>query len=616
LGDEATGRDGLDRRYAAFLSYRHVAEDRGWAKWLVEALETFRTPQGLIRKGFRSRIGLLYRDEDENPVSADLGDQIEKSLFASDALILVASRSTPASRWIDREVTRFQELGRGDRILVLLTEGEPAEAYPPSLIRDPDREPIAADVRPRRDESQRLLKRRARLRLAASLLGCAFDDLYRRDARRRRRRWAGAIGLILLFALGGAGSYLWDAQTREQLRLERAATRISDAHGSDLDRHSWASNMFMALSRRGWPYARLPVSARELLGGSVRRAAVSYLRFPGEALPIVLRPWRQGAVAGLSDGSIYEVTDGPRILMGPGPCMGPAAGFMHCAITALDTSGERLVAGTNRGEVLVFDIEGRRVERRLMPSSLRIETVLALSGGRALASDASGTLFAIEGGNSRAIARGEGSVVSLLQEPGGGALVVRSNGLVQRLSHGGTLAQVARYEGPVRGAGFIQGRFYLLRIPLGQQTGGSLLEGTPENATSREDTDRVFALDVSEGVYFGHRGTWIVIGKGVGINMFDVSGRHHDPIGIDVPPVTVESQDVAFSFYGSIAPSGDDRRFYSVHQGDRALLIIDLEELARIDALLESSRNLRADLCRPDNARLFATLQLPRSTCD
>jgi hypothetical protein len=611
---EPRGR--LDRRYAAFISYRHVAADRVWAKWLVEALETFRTPRGLVRRGFRARIGLLYRDEDENPASAELGDQIDKALRASDALIVVASRDTPASRWIDREVARFQELGRGDRILVLLTDGEPAEAYPPSLFKDPDREPIAADVRRRRDETQRLLNRRARLRLAAALLGCGFDDLYQRDRKRRRRRWAAAIALLLLLALAGGGALLVAAQARERLRLDRAASRITDIYSMESDRARQGADMFNALRGRDWPYARVPASARALLGGTIRGAAVSRLRFPDEALPITLQPWRSGLLAGLSDGGIYLVSDRSVTPLHRTGCSRADSSFMRCAITALEASGERIVAGTNRGEVMLFDAAGQRMETGLPLSTLRIEAVLALPGGRAIAADAGGTLFAIAGGRSRVIAQGGGSVVSLLREPAGSVLVVRASGLVQRLSPQGLLALVAEYPGPVRAAGLVDGRFYLLKITMGSGTAGMLLEGTPEHAVARNDTTRVFVQDTNEGVFFGYRGTWIAFGRGVGIEMFDLVGRRQEAIGIEAPPMQMESQDIVFGFYGAIAPSGDRRRLYSVDQPGRALLVIDLAALVQINALLANSRTLRSDLCRPERTILFATLGLPRSACD
>jgi hypothetical protein len=46
---------------------------------------------------------------------------------------VVCSPRTPESKWINEEVTRFRELGRGDRILALLIEGEPKQSFPISL---------------------------------------------------------------------------------------------------------------------------------------------------------------------------------------------------------------------------------------------------------------------------------------------------------------------------------------------------------------------------------------------------------------------------------------------------------------------------------------------------
>jgi len=37
--------------YSAFISYRHLPEDRKWAKWLLSALENYRTPKPLQRQG-------------------------------------------------------------------------------------------------------------------------------------------------------------------------------------------------------------------------------------------------------------------------------------------------------------------------------------------------------------------------------------------------------------------------------------------------------------------------------------------------------------------------------------------------------------------------------------
>jgi len=190
-------------RYKAFISYRHREEDRRWAKWLVARLETFRTPRSLVRAGVPSRIGRLFRDDDEVPASNDLSHQIEESLTASQYLIVVCSPATPASKWVRKEIDFFRELGRGDRILALLIEGEPGESFPENLRHVPherimpdgsklvelvDSEPIASDVRDRPGETRKELERRAFLRIAAGLLGCTYDDLFQRERQRQRHR--------------------------------------------------------------------------------------------------------------------------------------------------------------------------------------------------------------------------------------------------------------------------------------------------------------------------------------------------------------------------------------------------------------------------------------------
>ena len=62
-------------RYDVFVSYRHKDLDREWAKWLVESLETFKVPAGLVEAGAKDGIDRVFRDEDELPSSADLGPQ-------------------------------------------------------------------------------------------------------------------------------------------------------------------------------------------------------------------------------------------------------------------------------------------------------------------------------------------------------------------------------------------------------------------------------------------------------------------------------------------------------------------------------------------------------------
>lgn len=215
-------------RYDAFISYRHQPIDRKWAKWLHGALETYRTPRRLVKKGIPRRLRRVFRDEEELPTSSTLSKEIESALVQSRYLIVVCSPRAPESLWVNKEILRFRELGRHDRIIALLIEGEPDDSFPQALreIREHltaadgkqierihEVEPLAADVRalPNRDESQRFLRRMARLRLLAPLLGCAFDDLRQREKERQLKRLIViVIGVLILSGVvGGLSIFAW-----------------------------------------------------------------------------------------------------------------------------------------------------------------------------------------------------------------------------------------------------------------------------------------------------------------------------------------------------------------------------------------------------------------------
>jgi hypothetical protein len=224
MTDSAEQHDG-EFLYDAFISYRHVERDRKWAEWLIDALERYRVPKALQEKGLPPRLRKIFRDEDEAPASADLNDQIKKALKASRYLIVVCSPYTPRSRWVTREIEIFNELGRGDRVLALLTEGEPNDSFPAALLEsqyeeiDPtgamrfvadDKQPLAADIRPRKGQSTEKLKRLALLRLVAVILGVKFDDLRQRNSERERKHrtaWLAIAATLCLVIAGGTLGY-------------------------------------------------------------------------------------------------------------------------------------------------------------------------------------------------------------------------------------------------------------------------------------------------------------------------------------------------------------------------------------------------------------------------
>jgi TIR domain len=272
--------------YDAFISYRHVGRDRKWAEWLIAALESYRVPKALQDKGVPPRLRKVYRDEDEILASSDLSDQIKQALKASRFLIVVCSPYTPRSEWVAREIEMFNEFGRGDQVLALLTEGEPRDSFPTVLLErhrrltEPDgsvrtvkeaKEPMAADVRPQRGVPTERVKRFALLRLVACILGVSFDDLRRREherARRRRLTWA-AVAAVLCVAIGGTGLGYWEMTRPKTAHYRQLAWRwgLPDGVGAiDQETYSHRAASYSVTTVRG----KVMETRRENSAGALR----------------------------------------------------------------------------------------------------------------------------------------------------------------------------------------------------------------------------------------------------------------------------------------------------------------------------------------------------------
>jgi len=216
------------QRYKAFISYSH--RDRKVAEWLHRALETYRAPRALASAGASLRP--IFRDRDELSASADLNQVIRDALDLSDALIVLCSPASVASRWVDQEVEYFLQDGRLARILCVITPETPAatplsEVLPPSLraALPEGVEPLAVDLRPDADG-----KRLARLKIAARLLGVSLDRLVQRDARRRLQVMTAFTSVAVVIALGMGAMTVVTLKSRQVAREQRDETEALVAY--------------------------------------------------------------------------------------------------------------------------------------------------------------------------------------------------------------------------------------------------------------------------------------------------------------------------------------------------------------------------------------------------
>lgn len=232
-----------DLKYWAFISYSH--QDEAWGTWLHRALERYRVPRALVgREGpagkVPKRIMPIFRDRDELPGASNLAQKITEALSQSRFLIIICSPRSAASRYVNEEISTFKRLGRSDRILCLVVDGEPGasadpesgllEAFPEAVRYELDGqavEPLAADARADKDG-----KTNAKLKVLAGLLGVGFDELKRREARRRNWRIVQLAALVLAVTGMVAGVW-WNRQqvAREQGLIAEARRVAADSLG-------------------------------------------------------------------------------------------------------------------------------------------------------------------------------------------------------------------------------------------------------------------------------------------------------------------------------------------------------------------------------------------------
>jgi len=238
-------------KYRAFISYSH--RDSKWASWLHSSLEKYRPPKGLVgevtdRGAVPKRLTPIFKDRDELPSATDLGGLIEAALAGSAAQIVICSPQSAKSKWVNEEILAFKRLGREDRILCIIVDGEPnasdlpgreaEECFPPALrfrlgpdgnLSDARTEPIAADARAGKDG-----KNNAKLKLISGLLGVGYDALRRREQQRRNARLfafscAAAAGMVLTSGLAAYAVVQRTAAQRQTLRAEAEARTSKEA---------------------------------------------------------------------------------------------------------------------------------------------------------------------------------------------------------------------------------------------------------------------------------------------------------------------------------------------------------------------------------------------------
>lgn len=200
-------------KYRAFISYRHMQPDERIAKWIHSAIENYRIPSAIRKASGIKKMGRVFRDQEELPLTTDLGADIDQALKDSEWLIVICSPRLLQSRWCMKEIDTFIALDRRDHILTVLVEGTPEESFPPQVRfitengLQKEIEPLAANLCPDAKGGAKRKLKVEKLRLFAPLLNVSFDDLRQRH-RARVRRIAVSVTSAGFVLLAGFTAYV------------------------------------------------------------------------------------------------------------------------------------------------------------------------------------------------------------------------------------------------------------------------------------------------------------------------------------------------------------------------------------------------------------------------
>ncbi len=264
-------------KYHAFISYSH--DDEKWANWLHNRLEKYSPPPGLklssrewesCGSSIDQPLYPMFLDDAELAATSDLSESLTTALEQSRYLIVICSPSAAKSEWVNKEVDFFAGLGRQHRMFAVLVDGVPKHpasddlqpgdepAFPTGLVvhhengTGSERELLHQRLPPGRLSSRHRSERRdSLLRIAARILNVGYDDLARRDEKRRyktQRGWA-AIALAAVILVAASAVYHYSTVAAGERRIaEEQRQRTHDATVDLAERSAARGNWRAALA--------------------------------------------------------------------------------------------------------------------------------------------------------------------------------------------------------------------------------------------------------------------------------------------------------------------------------------------------------------------------------
>jgi WD40 repeat protein len=240
MNANVTAGTGPVRKYRAFISYSHAADDR-LAPALQSGLQRFAKPW------YRLRAMRVFRDKTGLAVTPELWGSIEKALADADYFILLASPQAAQSKWVEQELDWWLQNRSASHLLIVWTDGEltwdrPAgdfdwvktTALPRRLEKVFKEEPNYLDLRFAKTSPDLTLRHPKFLEaiagLSATLQGRSLDELIGEDLGQYRKtmRWLrlAVAALVVLTIVAGIAFY---AARQARFMAGKVAGGIEDA---------------------------------------------------------------------------------------------------------------------------------------------------------------------------------------------------------------------------------------------------------------------------------------------------------------------------------------------------------------------------------------------------
>lgn len=259
-------------KYVAFISYRHTPNDIRTAEKIHRMIESYRIPRGAASDG-RRRIGRVFRDKDELAISSSLSDKITNALDNSEYLIVICSSATPESEWCNREIKYFISKHDREHVLAILIDGTPETSFPKPLVEVygddgvtviKREEPLAAYAVGKNHMPDFSALKKDSLRIFATLIGCSYDNLVKREKKRHKRNIISIATLVSLIAIAYIATISYknlQIQQKNKELLRESSKAYTLLANSDYDNHRRYDSIRAALNALPYENTDMPYNA-------------------------------------------------------------------------------------------------------------------------------------------------------------------------------------------------------------------------------------------------------------------------------------------------------------------------------------------------------------------